>query len=262
MKINRHFPFATMEKFILLVIAGFYLLSLADGQVVRTDGLCIKGGRHKERPSSEVGFRECHQYQSNSCCFANFTNILAAATVTSIDNFHWGRCGNLSSQCEDFMIHIECFYRCSPNAANWEGSFPASISGVPICADFCNDWFAACRNEMSCATNWLRDYNTTASGENFCRNDAQCQTWEQRYSNARNLCNQLWGASFIYTDDPSRCIQLNGTNLVERNANISQQILPTATTGTVATTASAARISLTPLSYIASVLLCMYRLLH
>ncbi|XP_065197887.1 riboflavin-binding protein-like [Sycon ciliatum] len=226
---------AGWSAMLVACLAGMCVVSRASAQArYRTDGLCIQGGRHKARASPEgAGYSECFNYQQNSCCTANFTRILAAATVVSVDNFHWGRCGNLSQACEDFMIHIECFYRCSPNAAHWEGQFPSSIAGVPLCSGFCDDWWSACRQQLSCATNWLFDYNTTDDGENFCRTDSQCLTWEDRYGNASNMCNTLWGASFTYTTDPVDCVELNGTNLVARNSEVARRLLLTGAVSSV-----------------------------
>eukprot|EP00117_Sycon_ciliatum_P013389 scpid90446/ scgid14074/ Riboflavin-binding protein; Riboflavin-binding protein, plasma form; Riboflavin-binding protein, yolk major form; Riboflavin-binding protein, yolk minor form len=225
---------SSSSRYLLLALclAALQLASLASVQgELRTDGLCVNGTKHKTRPSPEGSdYAECHNYKQSSCCTANFTKVLAQATVTHIENFHWGRCGNLSKACEDFMIHVECFYRCSPNAVHWEGEFSSSITGVPICSGFCDDWFAACRREMSCATNWIFDYNTTASGENYCSTDSTCMTWEQRYGNATSMCNTLWGTSFKYTSDTANCIQLNGTNLLMRNTEVVNRLFSSGST--------------------------------
>ena len=73
---------------------------------------CLEGEKHKEVPSPEGDdYKACLAYRDRTCCTAKFTEQLAQATVTSIDNFHWNRCGALSKSCEAFMIHVECFYR-------------------------------------------------------------------------------------------------------------------------------------------------------
>ena len=37
------------------------------------------------------------------------------------------------------------------------------MDGVPICAKYCDDWFDACKNDYTCAENWLEDFNFTSS---------------------------------------------------------------------------------------------------
>ena len=77
-------------------------------------GQCLPGDKHKELASPEPegpDYKQCLQWESSSCCTAEFTQVLAEANVTNIDGFHWNRCGDLSQRCQDFFIQIECFYR-------------------------------------------------------------------------------------------------------------------------------------------------------
>ena len=76
-------------------------------------------------------------------------------------------------------MEIECFYRCSPNTAHWEGLFPSSLNHLPLCSDYCDAWFQACAADMSCAANWISDFNVTDDEINYCRADAQCSRFDQ-----------------------------------------------------------------------------------
>ena len=72
-------------------------------------------------------------------------------------------------------MEIECFYRCSPNIAHWAGVFESSLNFVPICQNYCLNWFEACADDMSCATNWITDWNTFDNGTNVCEASSTCR---------------------------------------------------------------------------------------
>ena len=72
------------------------------------------------------------------------------------------------------------------------------IAGVPVCADYCNDWFEACRNDYTCVENWLEDYHYEEFGANMCPNGSSCVTFEEMYGNGEGLCNRMWGRAFFY----------------------------------------------------------------
>ncbi|XP_019619937.1 PREDICTED: uncharacterized protein LOC109466647 [Branchiostoma belcheri] len=119
---------------------------------------------HKESPGPEPdNFTECHPWKDYSCCHQ--------ATVSSVQNikeaygkeWHWDRCGPLSSACERFFVQEACLYECEPNAGFYR-KFPAHIynesdpnhnkwqmEGMPIRADYCDAWLRACRYDRFCA---------------------------------------------------------------------------------------------------------------
>ena len=78
-------------------------------------------------------------------------------------------------------MEIECFYRCSPNTAHWQGPFPSSLNHLPICSDYCDAWYEACAPDMTCAANWITDWNYT-NGNNYCKPGAQCSSFDQVYN--------------------------------------------------------------------------------
>jgi len=108
------------------------------------------------------------------------------------------------------MVSIECFYRCSHNTIYWENpAFPSAMLKAPICASFCNDWFDACKDDLTCAKNWLTDFNTTRPGDaNTCINP--CRNFSTYYSGGKELCENMWGSSFEYKE--TDCLQLNFTS--------------------------------------------------
>ena len=82
--------------------------------VQNTLGQCLPGDKHKELATPEPegpDYQECLQWQNETCCTAEFTQILAQANGSNIDGFHWNRCGDLSPRCRDYFVQIECFYR-------------------------------------------------------------------------------------------------------------------------------------------------------
>ena len=81
--------------------------------------------------------------------------------------------------CCRFFVEVECFYRCSPNTAHWEGSFPSSLNHLPICSDYCDRWYQACAADMACAANWITDWNYTNNGNNHCKAGAKCSRFDQ-----------------------------------------------------------------------------------
>ena len=164
---------------------------------------CLPGDKHKSKPSPEgPEYAACHIFQESSCCTAEFTEQLSRATVTNIDGFHWNRCGDLSRSCEEFFVRIECFYRCSPNVAHWQSeTFPSAFNCVPVCSEFCDNWFTACADDMSCVSNWITDWDTAENGSNFCPENSTCSTFSELYTDGRGLCETLWGNSFLYSND-------------------------------------------------------------
>ena len=79
------------------------------------------------------------------------------------------------------------------------------IQNVPVCADYCDAWFEACRNDLTCVDNWLEDFDFAIDGVNTCPANSQCVTFEQMYGDARGLCNRMWGEAFFYSTDVDNC---------------------------------------------------------
>lgn len=174
---------------------------------------CLPGEKHKDFASPETdAYSACLDYQSSSCCSAEFTQQLNQSTVTYIqdgdDIFNWSHCGAISEECETYMIEVECLYRCDPNMIYFAGAYPSSLDRVPICGQYCNHWFEACKDDLTCVTNWVFDWEYN-NGTNTCPTNSSCSTFEERYGNSTRLCNVLWGNSFNYTEENTLCLTPN-----------------------------------------------------
>lgn len=158
---------------------------------------CIDGPYHKQRPTAEgANYVECRPWKEKTCCTADFTAQLNKSNVEVLYNFSWHHCGNLSKECERYIKNEECFYSCEPSLIKWHTS-KGGVKGVPICADYCDKWFDACKNDMTCAEDWLEDFNVTSS-QYSCRSNSQCRKFSELYKDGKGLCNKMWGQSFTY----------------------------------------------------------------
>ena len=75
------------------------------------------------------------------------------------------------------MKNEECFWSCEPNLIKWhvEGG---AVQSVPICASYCDKWFDACKNDMTCAQDWLSGFNTSSSAYT-CPKASTCRTFSE-----------------------------------------------------------------------------------
>jgi len=71
---------------------------------------------------------------------------------------NWNHCGPLSSTCRRFFEAHSCYSHCDPYQAPWKDpSSSSSFLSVPLCADYCDAWFEACKEELTCGINWKVD---------------------------------------------------------------------------------------------------------
>ncbi|KAL9969929.1 hypothetical protein ACROYT_G022213 [Oculina patagonica] len=170
---------------------------------------CLPGEKHKEAPSAEESMSACQAYKSDSCCTSDFTKQLASYPIRKIGNFSWTPCNKtLSRKCQAFMVDVECFYRCSHNAIFWKNpQYQSAMLKAPICASFCDGWFEACKEDLTCAKNWATGFNWT-SGINTCKQP--CGNFSDYYTSGKDLCESIWGTTFVYKE--TDCLQLNLTD--------------------------------------------------
>lgn len=81
----------------------------------------------------------------------------------------------------------------------------ATIGNVPVCADYCNDWFDAYKDDKTCVKHWLNDFVFDEGFWNQCPPNSSCTTFQKVYSNGKGLCNQIWGDSIFYSEDRDNC---------------------------------------------------------
>jgi folate receptor len=66
---------------------------------------------------------------------------------------------DLFKACTKYMINQVCFYQCEPNLIKWAWSAGKGyIKGAPICSDYCDRWFEACKYDRTYSDNWFDDY--------------------------------------------------------------------------------------------------------
>lgn len=203
----------TMHASVKFLIHAFSLLLIANAAIGHEIGQrCLPGNNHKKYASAEENLLACKAYKNNSCCTSDFTRQLVPPPVKSIYNFSWTPCNNtLSARCEAFLVLIECFYRCSPDAIYWENpDFPSAIKKAPICASFCDEWYDACRYDLTCGRNWLTDFNVSADGVNTCKQP--CKNFSAYFTNGKDLCEGKWGQTFVYKENDVDCLKMNITS--------------------------------------------------
>ena len=103
--------------------------------------------------------------------------------------------------------NADCFYYCEPILGHFQVGMSTAIRGVPVCSDYCNNWFDACKDDMTCVEHWLEDFVFDQGFTNRCPSnpDTSCRTFRQEYGNGEGLCNQIWGNSIFYSDDNDNC---------------------------------------------------------
>jgi hypothetical protein len=97
-------------------------------------------------------------WAAQSCCSASYSNELQAGLSNLYSNWSYDYCGKMSSRCAAFFYAEEAFYNCDPFAFQFLDPSPTNTYGsllnVPVCASYCEDWFSACADDSTCATNW------------------------------------------------------------------------------------------------------------
>ncbi|EDO49867.1 predicted protein [Nematostella vectensis] len=171
---------------------------------------CIEGPLHKSKPGPEgPDYAECFPWKENSCCTADFTIQLAKDRVESLYNLTYNHCGNLSQRCEAFVKNEECFWQCEPNLIKWHKS-SGIIDRAPICGSYCDAWFLACQDDMTCVQDWLNGFNYTSSTYT-CPVKNKCRTFKEIFKSGEVLCNTMWGSSFKYEASNKNCMVMNFT---------------------------------------------------
>uniref|UniRef100_A0A8C5WEC3 Folate receptor-like domain-containing protein n=1 Tax=Leptobrachium leishanense TaxID=445787 RepID=A0A8C5WEC3_9ANUR len=155
--------------------------------------ICLSNGKQQKlSPSVEPGLRKCQQYSSNACCSSDHFH------AEPVSPFPWDQCGPLSSRCEAQISKVECMYLCSPDIAAWHN--PESNSGIkelPLCSEFCDQWFEACKDDLICSGNHAANAN--------CSQD--CISYRQAFAAGSQLCDEIWGNSFRTGNKPNPCIE-------------------------------------------------------
>lgn len=101
----------------------------------------------------------------------------------------------MSSECLEHFIQDLCFYECEPYVKPWVINVTRSfarqrIYNVPLCAAQCNSWWEACKEEMTCAKNWAKDFQWI-NKINECKPGTECRRFKEVYESAEEFCEQV-----------------------------------------------------------------------
>lgn len=112
-------------------------------------------------------------WAAQSCCSETYSNELQNGLVNLYSNWSYDYCGKMSSRCAAFFYAEEAFYQCDPFAYQFlDPTSPyAALLNAPLCASYCEDWYSACADDSTCASNWVNfptDDNFTCVGRGRC----------------------------------------------------------------------------------------------
>ena len=151
---------------------------------------------------------------NGSCCTNDFVSLLT--TPLGVGGLYPGYTFNhcpakkMSDRCFAFMNYQECNFGCDPYLTGVINSYyngDPSFSAIPVCANYCNEWFDACKDDLTCVTNW--EIWPTTNGQYSCPAGSNCTTFASRYVNGSGLCNLMWGNVYTYSTDENTCKTFN-----------------------------------------------------
>ncbi|XP_051898201.1 riboflavin-binding protein-like [Pristis pectinata] len=161
------------------------------GTVKQLDATCQATGSHKASPSPEPELHDCPLYAKNACCSVDTNNKMSISPETA----SWNRCGPLSPRCEQFFKQLSCFYHCSPDTTIWANpTLSNHLLNVPLCHSFCDQWYKACKNDLTCTRNWNSGLKSSNATQTNCT--SECIPYSKMYRNGRDLCESTDGDSF------------------------------------------------------------------
>lgn len=108
----------------------------------------------------------------------------------------------------------ECFYWCEPMLGYFQTGPGAStqLLNVPVCANYCDDWFEACKNDTTCVENWSDFVYDDNSSANSCPQDSMCRTFQEIYGDSKGLCDRIWGDEYFYSTNMDNCTVMSFDN--------------------------------------------------
>ncbi|XP_039199330.1 retbindin [Crotalus tigris] len=183
----------------IMVMASALTMFCANAKNTEEHGL--PGEKHKANPSPEEELGVCQIYAENACCSPEVAQELSKAHAGS-----WNGCGSLSNSCEAYFRQLDCFYHCSPIAAEWTHPRQLiALMAVPLCQSFCDQWYNACREDLTCPGNW-----PGGADEHNC--SQECQSFGQMYKDGKELCENIWDDAFIVSTDLCQCLMLDASD--------------------------------------------------
>ena len=82
-----------------------------------------------------------------------------------------------------------------------------NVQSVPVCAGYCDSWFEACKDDLTCFDNWEEAYTNASGMPNHCPEDSLsfCRKFSEVFADGKELCNRMWGTSYSYSTDMDNC---------------------------------------------------------
>jgi len=154
--------------------------------------------RALSEPTAQTDLGMCSAYTGLSCCnseraqvyssfsfpfpFFQIFDVNLGFSVNRLEDqaarheplgYDLGHCDDqkpLSKQCEQFFLEHACYDQCDPYLHQWANPIldsPNIPIGVPVCSDYCDAWFEACKDDLTCADEWLLDLVPKSDGPGF-----------------------------------------------------------------------------------------------
>lgn len=157
-------------------------------------------GDNPDTPEKEPeDFTECLAWKDRACCHSETVSSAQKIKEAYGPEYHWDRCGKMSTACERFFVEEACFYECEPTAGlyrKWHiheydatkdpysdvggncaevhaGAEDAcehnkwQMEGMPIKKSYVDAWYAACKNERFCAADNGDYFSCAAEWEEY-----------------------------------------------------------------------------------------------
>ena len=195
------YGYASLVLCSVFVVLTFGVL---ESDVDRYLDRCLRSKYHKEKPGKEGSYFHCSPWENHACCTANTTRNIQVDGTVSMYNMKWDQCNQtMSPKCRRFFEMDTCFYECSPNLAPWivvdkysKKTRRERVVQIPLCASACDEWFDACKDDLTCSNNW-GNYSTWNWKTGMCK--MECKTFKEYFGGPEKFCNKIFNHSFSYS---------------------------------------------------------------
>ena len=189
---------------------------------------------------STGGSCACGSFAAGSCCSDAYVAAVKAGPGNIYKGWTFDQCGRtMGAACRAFMDAQECSFACDPRTAQnyWDLYYnPNTFQPIKVCGSYCDAWFDACKNELTCASNWGTFPNDPVQGY-VCNASAgpapfqTCKTFAETFGNGQGLCGLnptfptgkkgLWDIAYTYDTSAQWCVapRRAGSPLHSRRGN-------------------------------------------
>lgn len=180
----------------------------------------------------------CGSYASASCCTDSYVAAVKSSSAAIYKGWSFDQCGRtMGASCRAYMQAQECSYGCDPRLsadyfAQYDNDPTTTFVPIRLCGSYCDAWFEACKNELTCSSNWQTWVIDSVQGY-VCNASAAappmqaCKTIGETFGNGLGLCGLnptaqggtpgLWGTTYSYAaDNQNWCVQGRVCNLPHR----------------------------------------------